>query len=103
MERGLQMKGIGKLLSITTALCSLALALAGCSGSKVTPYGTVDVDLIDAPAIEYEHVYITVHKIAFHASPDAGSNADGWQTMDISDNPVTLDLAQLTNGKLYAD
>jgi len=61
------------------------------------------VDLIDAPAIEYLHVYITVHKIAFHASPDAGSNADGWQTMDISDNPVTIDLAQLTNGKLYAD
>lgn len=97
------MKGMRKLLCLATALCSLAFAPAGCTGSKVEPYGTVDVDLIDAPAIEYLHVYITVNKIAFHASPDAGSNSAGWQTMDISANPVTIDLAQLTNGKLYAD
>jgi len=97
------MKGLGKLLCLLIAIFSLAFSLVNCTGAKVSPYGTVDVDLIDAPAISYLHAFITVNKIAFHASPDAGSNSAGWQTTDLSANPVTVDLAQLTNGKLYAD
>jgi len=97
------MRAMRSFLGRAAALFFLAFALAGCTGSKIEPYGTVDVDLIDAPAIEYLHVYITVNKIAFHASPDAGNNADGWQVYDISAEPVTIDLAQLINGKLYAD
>ncbi len=97
------MKAMRRFLCCATALFSLAFALAGCTGTKVEPYGTVDVDLMDAPAIEYLHVYITVNKIAFHASPDAGNNSVGWREFDMSANPVTIDLAQLTNGSLYAD
>lgn len=92
-------------------LCSLSvifflmLALAGCArniGSEGS-VGEVDVDVTDAPSLEYDHVYITVTKIAFHESSDAGSNSSGWKTMDITANPVTVDLVQLADGKLYAD
>lgn len=97
------MFGAAKRAYLIPLAVALVLALAGCTGAKIEPYGTVDVDLIDAPAIEYQHVYITVNKIAFHTSAEAGKNAAGWQTFDMSDNPVTLDLAELTNGKFYAD
>ncbi len=103
MEGRFKMKAMRRFLCRATALFSLAFALAGCTGSKVQPYGTVDVDLMDAPSIEYLHVYITVKKIAFHASPDAGNSSAGWREFDMSANPVTIDLAQLTNGSLYAD
>lgn len=97
------MKGSGRLLRLTAAILPLVLLLAGCIGDKIAPYGTIDVDVMDAASLEYKHVYITVNKIAFHASPDAGSDAAGWEVQDISARPVTVDLAQLVNGKLYAD
>jgi len=85
------------------AVLFLLLLLTGCTGEKIAPYGTVDVDLMDSESLEYSHVYITVNKIAFHASPDASPNAAGWEVQDISAHPVTINLAQLANGKLYAD
>jgi len=97
------MKGNLKLLTLAAAMFPLVLLLAGCLGEKVAPYGTVDVDLMDSASLEYTHVYITVNRIAFHTSPDAGTDAAGWEVQDISGHPVTIDLAQLANGKLYAD
>lgn len=97
------MNGIGKLLRPATAFFLMVLMLSGCTGSKIAPYGTVDVDVTDAPDLDYKHVYITVKKIAFHSNPDAVSSATGWEIQDMSANPVTVDLAQLSNGKLYAD
>lgn len=96
------MKAMRKPLHLA-AMLSLLLLLAGCTGQKVAPYGTIDVDVMDSAALEYSHVYLTINKIAFHTSPDAGPNAAGWEVQDISDHPVTVDLAQLANGRLYAD
>lgn len=97
------MNGIGKLLRPAAAIFLMLLMLSGCSGSKIAPYGTVDVDVTDAPDLDYEHVFITVKKIAFHSNPDADNSATGWEIQDMSSKPVTIDLAQLSNGRLYAD
>lgn len=97
------MKESGCRLSYLAAAILLVLLLAGCLGEKIAPYGTVDVDLMDAPSLEYTNVYLTVSRIAFHASPDAGSDASGWEVHDVSAQPVTIDLAKLVNGRLYAD
>lgn len=97
------MNGISKLLRTAATIFLMALLLSGCTGSKIAPYGTVDVDVTDAPDLDYEHVFITVKKIAFHSNPDADSSATDWEIQDMSTKPVTVDLAQLSNGKLYAD
>jgi hypothetical protein len=97
------MKVMGNKLYLAAAMFPLVLLLAGCIGEKVAPYGTVDVDVMDSASLEYTHVYITVNKIAFHKSKDAGTDAAGWEVVDISAQPVTIDLTQLANGKLYAD
>ncbi len=120
------MKGIGRILRPAVAICSLALLLAGCGSSSpgdTTPAGTIDVDVTDAPALNYDHVYVTVTKIAFHLRADAGfrtystNKAHGgfrtysgnkverlgsWVTKDLP-APVTVDLAKLANGTMYAD
>jgi hypothetical protein len=96
------MEAMIKPLYLATIL-PLLLFLAACTGQKVAPYGTIDVDVMDSAALEYTHVYITVNKIAFHASPDAGPNTSGWEVHDISTHPVTIDLSQLASGRLYAD
>ncbi|KAF0218060.1 MAG: hypothetical protein FD174_3080 [Geobacteraceae bacterium] len=98
------MKGTGKFLRLAAVIFPLALLTAGCMGTGKTPLvATVDVDVTDTADLEYQHVYVTINKIEFHSSPDADSDSAGWQTVDISANPVTVDLAQLANGKMYAD
>ena len=97
------MKGIIELTRLAAAIFIMAFLFSGCSGSKIAPYGTVDVDLMDAPELDYEHVFITVNKIAFHADPNAENGASGWEVQDMTANPVTVDLAQLSNGRLYSD
>ena len=99
------MKTMKNLMRSLSVILFLALVLAGCGLNidENSSVGEVDVDVTDAPSLEYDHVYITVTKVAFHESSDAGSNSSGWQTMDISANPVTIDLVQLADGKLYAD
>jgi hypothetical protein len=95
-------KQAAKILAIGCALFSL-LFFGGCGGSGSTnPSGTVDVDVTDAPALDYSHVYVTVKQAAFHISADAGHNTAGWLRFDLP-SPVTVDLAQLVNGRMYAD
>src|ERR1019366_725735 len=82
----------------------LAGILAGCKGgsSSIPPtLGSVNVSLTDGPGSDYDHVWVTVKAISFHTDPNQvwdGSGA-GWQTTTLT-APVTLDLANLTNGTL---
>ena len=77
----------------------------GGTGSFV---GKVTLDVTDAPAIDYAHVYVTVTGVAFHSDPAKGfsnfstSKKHGWQVFRLT-APKTIDLAQLTNGTMYAD
>jgi len=74
-------------------------ACGGGSGSSSTPIGVAQVSLIDAPAAEFSNVWITVKDIRFHTSNAAGPNDAGWLKYPLS-SPVTLDLLDLSNGKM---
>lgn len=94
------------ILRVVTALCvSLMLGACGGGGSSatpVTPGGTVSMDVTDAPSMDFAHVYVTIKGIAFHTLDTAGSNAPGWHAVNLA-TPVTVDLAQLANGRMYTD
>lgn len=102
---------VGKLISLI-CLTALALSLGGCGGSSNTasapPVGKVSLDITDAPAMDYSHVYVTVTGVAFHTSSSAGFDSystaknSGWHRTDLP-APKTVDLAQLANGVMYAD
>ena len=82
----------------------LAGILAGCGGggtSSSTETGTVNVSLTDGPGDDYDHVWITVKAISFHTDPNLAwsPNNATWQTTMLP-APVTLDMADLTNGAL---
>src|SRR5512143_781875 len=91
-----------KRLAIAAAFL-LAGLLAGCGGggSSTPATGTVNVALTDGPGDDYDHVWVTVKAISFHTDPNAvWSSTDAtWQTTTLP-APVTLDLANLTNGAL---
>jgi hypothetical protein len=94
------------ILRVVTALCvSLVLSACGGGGSSatpITPSGTVSLDVTDAPSMDFAHVYVTIKGIAFHTLDTAGSNAPGWHAVNLA-TPVTVDLAQLANGRMYTD
>ncbi len=106
-------KHAGKLLAVIFII-TFALSLGGCGGSSsstssaATPLGKVSLDVTDAPAMDYAHVYVTVTAVAFHTSSSAGFDSYstgknvGWHKIDLH-APKTVDLAQLANGVMYAD
>jgi hypothetical protein len=96
-----------------------AAVMAGCSsgsdqtagvgtGGTGTLASAVALDVTDAPAIDYAHVYVTVTGVAFHTDATAAfssysaGKAAGWQVVTLP-APKTIDLAQLADGTLYAD
>src|SRR6185369_15727325 len=66
------------------------------------------LDVTDAPASDYAHVYVTVTGVAFHTSSKAAFSgyssgaASGWRISRLA-APKTIDLARLANGTMYAD
>jgi hypothetical protein len=101
--------------SVILFLASAAI-ISGCSsgGDQNAGVGTggtgvlLALDVTDAPAIDYAHVYLTVTSVAFHTDATAAfsnystSKANGWQIVRLA-VPKTVDMAQLTNGTMYAD
>jgi hypothetical protein len=98
-------------------LLAITMILSGCSGGDtVAGVGTggtgtialAKLDVTDAPASDYVHVYVTVVSVAFHTNANASfsdyssATVNGWQITQL-DKPRTIDLAQLTNGTMYAD
>jgi len=89
---------------------SLAIVTAGCSGSSSSnpsanpAAGVANVAITDAASLDYAHVYVTVTGVAFHTLADSGfsdyssAKQSQWQITRLAD-PVTVDLAQLVNGK----
>jgi hypothetical protein len=101
MEREMNIIRMG----IISALCVTSI-LAGCGGgssstSATTPTGVVNVTLTDGPGDEYDHVWITVKAISFHTDSNITWNKSDatWKTTTLA-TPVTLDMANLTNGAL---
>ena len=100
-----------KTMLWVVAALSVSILLSACGGSGGQPAsasaaaatGTVALDVTDAPGLEYNNAWITVTGVWFHTSADAGTgDLTGWRRFDLP-APVTLDLAQLSNGVMYAD
>jgi hypothetical protein len=89
---------------LTTAISALAATmLAACGGggggSSATPTGTVNVQMTDAPACGFDHVYVTVNQVRINASSSAADSDGGWTTITLA-TPQKLDLLSLTNGTM---
>jgi len=95
------------------------IIISGCSSDSGSSAGVgtggtgslasaVALDVTDAPALDYAHVYITVTGVAFHTDAStafsgySSATAGQWQVVTLA-SPQTIDLAQLTNGTMYAD
>jgi Domain of unknown function (DUF4382) len=91
--------------SLKGLLCVLSIPalLAGCGGGGggggSTSSGTLHVQMTDAPACGFDHVYVTVDKVRVNASSSAGDNDAGWTDVALS-TPQKVDLLSLTNGVL---
>jgi hypothetical protein len=90
-----------KLRNIALLASASAVAvLSSCGGgSTEAAYGTLSVNLTDAPACGYDAVNITVSKIRVHREADAGEGEAGWSDI-IVDPARKIDLLTLTNGIL---
>jgi hypothetical protein len=81
-------------------IAAVIFIMQGCSGntdSTGSGTGAVSVSLTDAPSFGYDHVWITVKDLWFHASDSAEPEQAGWIKFPLS-SPVTLDLLELGNG-----
>lgn len=111
--------GVWSVWRSLAMLLFCAVIAAGCSsgsgqsagvgtGGTGSSVGKVSIDITDAPAMDYSHVYITVIGVAFHSSKNIGfdsyssARSAGWKRLDLP-APKTIDLAQLANGVMYAD
>ncbi len=65
-----------------------ALALTGC-GAGNSGYGTLALELVDAPSPEVKGIVVTVDKVTVH------SDQAGWVT--VRDDEITVDLLALQN------
>ncbi|TWG85622.1 uncharacterized protein DUF4382 [Cupriavidus gilardii J11] len=78
-----------------------AVALAACGGggddAPAPRQGTLRVQLTDAPACGFDHVYVTVNRVRVNSSADADDNGSGWVDIPV-DPPQRIDLLSLTNG-----
>ncbi len=95
------MKFIVKLFTIGALTILLTGCLVGSTTSSNTSEGVVNVSITDGPGDDYDHVWVTIKAIAFHADPNIAWNIynPAWHTTTLP-APVTIDLANLSNGSI---
>ncbi len=87
---------------LTTVSAFVAATLAACGGGGdggTTPTGTVNVQMTDAPACGFDHVYVTVSQVRINSSSTAADSDGGWTTITLA-TPQKIDLLSLTNGAM---
>lgn len=83
---------------------TLAALVAGCGGGDggdATPSGTgtLRVQMTDAPACGFDHVYVTVDRVRVNTSSTVADSAADWVDI-VPAVPQKIDLLSLTNGVL---
>ncbi|WP_027213437.1 DUF4382 domain-containing protein [Burkholderia sp. WSM2232] len=91
------------LFKALTCVLAIPLALTACGGGGgdggSTPTGTLRVQMTDAPACGFDHVYVTVNKVRVNMNAQAGDGDSGWRDVTLA-TPQRIDLLSLTNGVL---
>ena len=101
-------KSLQAVMCIVTMILAAMLGGCGSSASSTSPTGVAKVDVTDAASSDYAHVFVTVTGVAFHVDSKAGfsdyssAKTSGWQITRLP-APITVDLAQLANGKMFSD
>jgi hypothetical protein len=86
-------------LALAAALCAALAACGGGIDAQTGAQGKVSIALTDAPSADFERVWITVKEVAFHKLDTAHPEDSAWLRFPLA-TPVTVDLAQLSDGKL---
>lgn len=73
----------------------IILTTTVCEPKENFSTGTLQVMLTDSPAA-YESVIIDIEEVRVHIDSDADEDNGGWRT--ITDQPMQVDLLELTNG-----
>ncbi|HET9976146.1 MAG TPA: DUF4382 domain-containing protein [Burkholderiaceae bacterium] len=80
------------------AVAAALVACGGGGGDSASAQGTLRLTLTDAPACDYDNVWVTVERVRVHKSGSAGDNDSGWSEVVLA-NPQRIDLLEYTNGK----
>jgi hypothetical protein len=81
-------------VSLLTILV-LIISTTACGPPEIASTGTLQDAITDAPAA-YESVLIDIEEVRVHIDSEAEDEYDGWRT--INDQPIKVDLLNLTNG-----
>lgn len=73
----------------------IILTTSACEPKDNFTTGTLQVVLTDSPA-DYESVIIDIQEVRVHIDSEADEDNGGWRT--ITDQPMQVDLMELTNG-----
>jgi hypothetical protein len=84
-------------LSIIMFLSCSDLGGSGAGGSGAGGTGTLSLSLTDASTDEYQAVYITIDEVQVHLRGNE-TNPNSWQSIDMYDSPLTVNLLELVNG-----
>jgi len=92
------MKG-SKFFSVLFSFLSIMIFMS-CSdggGSGGGGVGTLSLSLMDASTDEFQAVVITVDEVQVHLRGNE-NNPNNWQSVEMYDSPLTVDLLELVNG-----
>jgi len=88
-------KFVGFLVSFLSIIIFVSCGDGGGSGGGGT--GTLSLSLTDASTSEYWAVYITIDAVQVHLGGNE-SSPNHWQTVEMYDSPLTVNLLELVNG-----
>jgi len=84
-------------LFLSFLFITVLFSCSGGGGSSDGGTGTLSLGLTDASTNEYQAVYITIDDVQVHLGGNE-SNPNHWQSVEMYDSPLTVNLLELVNG-----
>jgi hypothetical protein len=96
--RSLAIGGLSMAAGVFLAACGGGGGGGGGADTSGTPQGVAQVHIMDAPGLEYDHVYVTVKEVWFHLRDDTPGDAADWLRYPVQGGAKTVDLTTLAHG-----